>query len=269
MVWAKAATVGSPTRKAVLLVLADYADEAGSCFPGQETLARITELGVRTVRRALAELEDAGVIRREERRRPDGLRTSDRYHLVMTTGHSGRVDPPEPVPHRPLTTASPATAAGHEPQVEPQVSGVTSRGQLALVADLPPAAPDRLTARQVDDAFIAWWQEYPRRTGKGAARAAFTKAAQKVPVATLMDAARSFAADPNRVDEFTPHPATWLNQERWADDPLPPRSGPAGPGPSRTAQAFGNFRAIADAARSMQADANALGFGPPPLGAGR
>jgi hypothetical protein len=29
--------------------------------------------------------------------------------------------------------------------------------------------------------------------------------------------------DPNRVQEFTKHPATWLNGDCWLDDPLPPR----------------------------------------------
>lgn len=38
--WAKKARTGSPTRKAVLLVLAEYADEDGYCYPSQ---ARIHE----------------------------------------------------------------------------------------------------------------------------------------------------------------------------------------------------------------------------------
>ena len=32
-----------------------------------------------------------------------------------------------------------------------------------------------------------------------------------------------FASDPNRDETFTPHPSTWLNAERWTDEPLPPK----------------------------------------------
>jgi hypothetical protein len=74
--------------------------------------------------------------------------------------------------------------------------------------------------------FDEFWSTYPRREGKGAARTAFAKAVAKVetPSVILLGAER-FAADPNREDGYTPHPATWLNQERWNDDPLPNRNG--------------------------------------------
>jgi hypothetical protein len=66
------------------------------------------------------------------------------------------------------------------------------------------------------DGFDAFWDEYPRKTAKGAARQAFIKAQAKVENGHLLEAARRYAAskpDP----KFTPHPATWLNQERWLD----------------------------------------------------
>jgi hypothetical protein len=44
----------------LLLALADYADENGFAFPGQETLAAKTRLGVRQTRRHLAALQAAG-----------------------------------------------------------------------------------------------------------------------------------------------------------------------------------------------------------------
>ena len=40
----------------------------------------------------------------------------------------------------------------------------------------------------------------------------------------ILQGATRFASDPNRVPTFTPHPATWLNQGRWSDEPLPPRT---------------------------------------------
>jgi hypothetical protein len=40
----------------------------------------------------------------------------------------------------------------------------------------------------------------------------------------ILAGAKRYAADPNREDEFTAHPSTWLNQDRWLDGPLPQRS---------------------------------------------
>lgn len=83
MAWAMEQTAGGTIGKALLLVLANYADEAGSCFPGQQRLAEQLECTERSVREWLVKLERLGLIRREERRRPGGYRTSDRIFLSL------------------------------------------------------------------------------------------------------------------------------------------------------------------------------------------
>lgn len=70
-----------PTQKFVLLILAEYADEAWSCYPGQSRIAANTGFSERTVRNALAELEAAGLIARKPRFNTSG-RTSDRTYLI-------------------------------------------------------------------------------------------------------------------------------------------------------------------------------------------
>lgn len=76
--WAKKQTVGGPTKKVILLVLADRAsDDNWSTFAGQQTIAREAEVTTRTVQRTLAEFEAMGLLERTERRRPDGYRSSD------------------------------------------------------------------------------------------------------------------------------------------------------------------------------------------------
>lgn len=69
--------------KFVLVVLADYADEAASCYPGQGRISTHTGASVSTVGRALKRLEKSGLIVRERRQRRDGSRTSDRYVLQI------------------------------------------------------------------------------------------------------------------------------------------------------------------------------------------
>ena len=78
--WAYDQKTGSPTRKAVLLALADRVNrETRRCDPLVETVAEQTELSERTVRRALDDLTEAGFLTRERKRRQDGTLGGYRY----------------------------------------------------------------------------------------------------------------------------------------------------------------------------------------------
>lgn len=73
MAWAAEQATGSPTRKAVLMALANAANHhTGSCHPSIERLAEETEFSPSAVKRALSELAAAGHITRKRRRRGDG-----------------------------------------------------------------------------------------------------------------------------------------------------------------------------------------------------
>jgi len=70
--------------KATLVALANYADEHGSCYPGQELLAQMTGQSTRSVRRQIAKLkDDLKLITVEVRRSPDGSKNSNRYFLAL------------------------------------------------------------------------------------------------------------------------------------------------------------------------------------------
>lgn len=73
--------------------------------------------------------------------------------------------------------------------------------------------------------FTAFWDAYPRRGGKGAACASFVKAKKRASVETIVAGALRLKNDPNLPSDksLVPLPATWLNQSRWDDDPLPER----------------------------------------------
>jgi uncharacterized protein YdaU (DUF1376 family) len=67
--------------------------------------------------------------------------------------------------------------------------------------------------------FADWWEIYPRKVGKGAAKKQYKTALKKADTDDIQNATIAFAKtvegkDPN----FIPHPATWLSQERWTDD---------------------------------------------------
>lgn len=76
--------------------------------------------------------------------------------------------------------------------------------------------------KKKESAFEEFWTIYPRKVAKGAAKKAWDKIKADDYEAVIAGAQR-FALDPNRDETFTPHPATWLNSERWTDEPLPPK----------------------------------------------
>lgn len=77
--------------------------------------------------------------------------------------------------------------------------------------------------KRYEEDYERFWKIYPRRVGKISAHAAWRKSLLAADPETIIKGAQAFADDPNRQEEFTPHPATWLNQGRWEDDPLPAR----------------------------------------------
>jgi hypothetical protein len=71
--------------------------------------------------------------------------------------------------------------------------------------------------------FDAFWAIYPRKVGKPKARAAFDTALRRASTEDIILGAKRYAEDPNREDEFTAHPTTWLHRDGWNDPPLPKR----------------------------------------------
>jgi hypothetical protein len=93
------------------------------------------------------------------------------------------------------------------------------------VSTEPPTGNTQPAAAELAAGFERFWQAYPRAVAKGAARTAWPKAVRTAGgIGAIVDGAARFAADPNRLDKYTPHPATWLRGERWDDPPLPPRT---------------------------------------------
>lgn len=81
----------------------------------------------------------------------------------------------------------------------------------------------KTTIEDQSPAFDEWWEVYPKKVGKGAARTAYRKAVKKVNPDTLIArtrTAKSLWERDKTERRFIPNPATWLNQERWEDETL-------------------------------------------------
>lgn len=91
--WAWEQVTGSPGRKAVLMSLAQFADERGICWPSQAYVATYTEQSPRTVREHLAALEAGGFIERRARFGKNGQQTSDIIRLRLEKPSARRLQP--------------------------------------------------------------------------------------------------------------------------------------------------------------------------------
>lgn len=118
--WAWSQGIRGSGRKSVLVALADRANGDGYSYPGQKTLAEMTGQSERSVREHVEWLEENGYVRRKERRRSDGTRTSDGYNLPpmdstgnirrwTTTGNTRRLTQEHETPDQNEATTPPAT----------------------------------------------------------------------------------------------------------------------------------------------------------------
>lgn len=82
--------------------------------------------------------------------------------------------------------------------------------------------PTRVLNEILNERFDTFWQAYPRKVSKGAARKAFQKLKPSEElVAQMVDAIEKWKATPQwqeKNGKFIPYPSTWLNGERWEDE---------------------------------------------------
>lgn len=83
LAWAGKLTVGSPAAKSLLILLANFADEAGECYPTFEKLSEMSELSYRAVQDNIAKLESLGLIERNRKRNALGHLGITRYRLCL------------------------------------------------------------------------------------------------------------------------------------------------------------------------------------------
>lgn len=75
---------------------------------------------------------------------------------------------------------------------------------------------------EIKDIFAIWYSAYPHKVGRADAEKAFAKAIKKADLETLQAGLEKYKATKPH-DRAWCNPATWLNQERWLDDPADKR----------------------------------------------
>lgn len=68
-------------QKLIFIYLKKFSDEKNQCFPSLKKLSKITKIGITRVKKTILELEEKGVISKQDRTRADGGKTSNLYTL--------------------------------------------------------------------------------------------------------------------------------------------------------------------------------------------
>lgn len=227
-----------PIVKIVLWHLADCHNPTMGCFPTQEYLADMAEISRASVNRVLAELEAAGVIRREQQIDPETRRQRPtRYRLGFEDGFE------------PLDVAVHVSGLDTEEKAEPCLNSEQSRVSKSTVSvshsseTLTCKGTSNLTGNgQASVSFDEIWEVFPRRklTNRKDAMSAFDDLSD-AEKARLLIAAKRFAqwhledcelrnATPESQLEFRTGLGKWIRSGAWVaaltvplkSDPVPP-----------------------------------------------
>lgn len=163
---------------------------------------------------------------------PDALVTTDGSHSTPLPPKGGDVGA---VADR--IAASIGRVRGNDAEGTPvlfpvgNVGDACDNGNMSMTEATP--SRRRREASDADAYFARFWALYPRKLSKGAARKAWPKAVDRArSPEVLIEGLERFVAQVDRQKradqaegkgrktlQFVPYPATWLNQERWTDDP--------------------------------------------------
>jgi len=117
--------------RAILMVLADHADEKGICWPSIATIARETGFASSTVKHHLRNLrDDHGVIDWQQRADAKGDKTSNLYRVKIAGGRPGD-DPPRPGDGHGVgrEAAKGRPGAGYKAPMKPQTRSTKEAGE--------------------------------------------------------------------------------------------------------------------------------------------
>lgn len=221
----------SIAQKAVLISLADNANDQGVCWPSIPTIAARVCASERAVQNAIKWLESAKVIAAN---RSNGRHTS---YTVTPAAYS----PPQEIHHRTACASegnAPAQEIHHTPAgnagVPPQEMHQPPH-QVPSNRNKPPKEPSKnrqgargkkSKAEKIADGFDELWAVYPKKQAKQDAQKAFTKLAPNPELLTILLAAvtaqSAWASWIKDGGEFVPNLGTWLNGRRWEDEAPPP-----------------------------------------------
>ena len=193
--------VGDPTRKLILLCLADAANFADyTCWPAIDRIARRCEVSRRTVQYHLRALEQFGLIR-TRRRDEDG--TTNLYYVLDDI-------PPE------FQKEGGAKSA----PVQPTARGVCNPLHEGGATDCTQTIiePSENQNIKLENGFEEFWEAYGLKVGKTKCRSIWKRKKLAHKADTIVSGAKAYVKALGKDRQYQKHPSTWLNGEHWEDE---------------------------------------------------
>lgn len=240
----------SATDKVVLLGIANHEGDGGA-WPSLATLARYANVNQRSVQYSIRRLQAIGELWIGEHQggaqHADPRYRTNLYRILVrcpadcdgTTQHRvGDRGDPATQPTAPLTNPgvqpdAPRGAAGRAPGVQPTASEPS----------LEPSVEPSSSPNGDGVGFEDFWKLYPRKIAPAEARKSWdrqtkgTRTIKATPPEVIIAGLRArvawWARSRLSMDKI-PHPTTWLNQQRWADE-LEPTPATKAASPARAA----------------------------------
>ena len=192
----------TPTKRLILILLANYCDEKNSCFPSYAHIGKLAGLkDVKHIANIIKEFEQLGFLKIEKRYKEDGGNLSNRYHLTLEGVHT--------YPDGADTTTPPVSTPCNtkDKTKEDTKISYTPKGQEDYVP---------LT----DEDFDAFWEAYPRKENKFQAKLKYLSVTKTYESNKLKEMLVRYLNDiqvKKKDKKFVCHASTWLHQKRFLD----------------------------------------------------
>ena len=205
-VWSHSRSKGAA--RLVLLAIADHANHSGVAWPSLRRIAQYCNVDASNVSRCINQLVKLGELERIGYTRP--FNGTTKYKVKVMQNRTSAILHTSAVSH------DGTSAVSHERPVQYR----TTNHQRTIKEN-----------RHIDIGhFDDFWTQYPKKVAKAPARKSYEKALTKVTHEDIMEGLAKYNPDP----QYICNPATWLNQERWNDEPA--NSQPNGTASSQSRQ---------------------------------
>lgn len=176
----------TPTKRLILILLANYCDENNSCFPSYKHIAKLAGLkDTKHIANIIKEFEELGLLKIVKRFKEDGGNISNLYYLTLD--------------HPPLGVRTPTPLVPTPPNTKEETKENTDRG----VGN-----------------FEEFWKHYPRKKKKDYAKTIYAKTIKQYDEKKLLKNVILFAQEvkaEKKDEQYIPHCSTWLNQKQYLD----------------------------------------------------
>ena len=194
--------IGSPTKKAILMYMADKASDDGSgIWVSKGNMAADLEMSSRAVRIHIKDMLSLNILKvTGQKECRNGYTIDYQINLEVVSKLPSTRSPVNNVHTYPCTTFTPTSEQGSD---KPLIK----------------SSNEPLIMSVQNEQFNKFWKKYPRKTAKAPAQKVFARALTKIGFEDMMNKLDIFInVNKNTKNQFLPHASTWLNQERWNDE---------------------------------------------------